>query len=174
MPSCADLRRPRATRDVDRYISLPEGELEHAVASATSLTTDTIHTYTPPPPQRSLAAKMTPLQVAYVVFGVYLVTLVASALLGAFLRARGSAGLMKEHYVAGHGLGTVVWFFTMAASLFSGYSVSGIVNESYRDGWTSTRWIPAGIGIYALYILMAPRFHALGKSRGYMVREMMG
>lgn len=31
----------------------------------------------------------------------------------------------QEHYVAGLGLATITWFFTMSASLFSGYTVSG-------------------------------------------------
>ncbi|KAI8471640.1 MAG: SSS family transporter: sodium ion/pantothenate [Monoraphidium minutum] len=53
-------------------------------------------------------------------------------------------------------------------SLYSGYSVSGSVNESFNAGWTSTRWIPGGIGVYVGFLFLAPRFHALGKSRGYM------
>ncbi len=52
---------------------------------------------------------------------------------------------LREHLMAGGGLGAIVWFFSMAASLFSGYSVSGIVNEAYRLGWFATRWIPAGV-----------------------------
>ena len=52
---------------------------------------------------------------------------------------------VREHFMAGKGLGFVPWFFSMAATLFSGYSVSGIVNEAYNNGWTATRWIPAGV-----------------------------
>lgn len=76
------------------------------------------------------------------------VVLIGAALLGVLLRIRASRGPgadhVKEHYVAGAGLMHVTWFFTMAASLYSGYSVSGIVNESFNQGWTSTRWIPGG------------------------------
>lgn len=32
---------------------------------------------------------------------------------------------VSDHWMAGEGLGGMVWFFTMASSLFSGYSVSG-------------------------------------------------
>lgn len=49
------------------------------------------------------------------------VGLLISTLLGIVLRIRASrAGgdYVKEHYVAGHGLHSIVWFFTMAASLF--------------------------------------------------------
>ncbi|KAJ9521193.1 hypothetical protein QJQ45_022914 [Haematococcus lacustris] len=70
--------------------------------------------------------------------------------------------------MAGNGLGMVAWFFSMAATLFSGYSVSGIVNEAYGNGWTATRWIPAGVGVYLGFMWLAPRCHALGKERGYM------
>ncbi|GBF88910.1 sodium:pantothenate symporter [Raphidocelis subcapitata] len=113
---------------------------------------------------------MLPLHVAYVVFGVYLATLVATTLLGIVHRVRASkhGDPVKEHYVAGLGLMQVAWFFSMSASLYSGYSVSGIVNESFNQGWTSTRWIPGGIGVYVGFLLLAPRFHTLGKTRGYM------
>lgn len=113
---------------------------------------------------------MTPIEVAYVVFGVYLVVLIATAVLGVILRIRAArhGDQVKEHYAAGAGLMSFTWFFTMAASLYSGYSVSGIVNESFNAGWTSTRWIPGGIGVYVGFLFLAPRLHALGKSRGYM------
>ena len=39
----------------------------------------------------------------------------------------------------------------------------------YRSqGWIATRWIPGGVGVYMGFLLMAPRLHALGKSRGYV------
>eukprot|EP00286_Rhodomonas_abbreviata_P001544 CAMPEP_0181291168 /NCGR_PEP_ID=MMETSP1101-20121128/1820_1 /TAXON_ID=46948 /ORGANISM="Rhodomonas abbreviata, Strain Caron Lab Isolate" /LENGTH=349 /DNA_ID=CAMNT_0023395535 /DNA_START=118 /DNA_END=1164 /DNA_ORIENTATION=- len=69
---------------------------------------------------------------------------------------------------AGKGLSGLVLFFTMAASLFSGYSVSGIANESYTFGFCSIRWIPAGVALYGAFMFLAPRLHALGKSRGYL------
>jgi hypothetical protein len=42
---------------------------------------------------------------------------------------------VREHYVAGAGLATVAWFFTMAASLFSGYSVTGWVPAAGQQQW---------------------------------------
>ncbi len=39
---------------------------------------------------------------------------------------------VQEHFMAGLGLGLITWFFSMAATLFSGYSVTGIVNEAYN------------------------------------------
>lgn len=32
----------------------------------------------------------------------------------------------------------------------------------------ATRWIPAGVGVYIGFMVLAPRCHALGKQRGYM------
>jgi Na+/proline symporter len=42
------------------------------------------------------------------------------------------------------------------------------VAEAYTIGWQATRWIPAGVGVYMGFLLLAPRLHALGKQRGYM------
>jgi hypothetical protein len=43
-----------------------------------------------------------------------------------------------------------------------------IVSEAYTLGWVATRWIPGGVGVYMGFLLLAPRLHAFGKSRGYM------
>jgi Na+/proline symporter len=69
---------------------------------------------------------------------------------------------------AGNGLSGFVLFFTMAASLFSGYSVSGIANEAYTFGFLAIRWVPAGVALYGAFMFLAPRLHALGKARGYL------
>ncbi|PNH09290.1 hypothetical protein TSOC_004112, partial [Tetrabaena socialis] len=108
--------------------------------------------------------------VAYSVLGVYLLVVLGAGLLGAVLNFRSSAihkDKVREHFLAGRGLGTFVWFWTMMATLFSGYSVSGIVNEAYSQGWVATRWIPGGVGLYIAFAVMAPRLHALSKRRGY-------
>jgi hypothetical protein len=102
---------------------------------------------------------------------------------------------------AGTGLGPVVYFFTMCASLFSAYSISGVANEAHtvrsnvcrancparricanfavlssklhaadkrlQRGFVAIRWICAGVPIYGCFLILAPRCHALGKSRGY-------
>eukprot|EP00878_Enallax_costatus_P020660 GHUV01021849.1.p1 GENE.GHUV01021849.1~~GHUV01021849.1.p1 ORF type:complete len:275 (+),score=54.69 GHUV01021849.1:271-1095(+) len=109
--------------------------------------------------------------VAYIVLAIYLFGVCAAGMYGAFLTLRTgmqTGKKVREHYVTIGGLATVTWFFTMSASLFSGYTVSGIVAEAYAQGWVATRWIPGGVGVYAGFLLMAPRLHALGKSRGYM------
>mmetsp|Transcript_21638 Transcript_21638/g.33861 ORF Transcript_21638/g.33861 Transcript_21638/m.33861 type:complete len:737 (-) Transcript_21638:160-2370(-) len=69
---------------------------------------------------------------------------------------------------AGSGIPGPVLFFSMAATLYSGYSVSGIADEAYTFGFLAIRWIPAGVALYGAMAILAPRMHALGKSRGYL------
>jgi len=69
---------------------------------------------------------------------------------------------------AGTGFTPIIYFFTMAASLFSGYSVAGIASEAFTFGFQATRWICAGVPIYGVFLILSPRLHALGKSRGYL------
>ena len=89
--------------------------------------------------------------------------------LGPFTLMGGKVDDGTQSYLgAGRGVGPVTLFFTMAASLYSGYSISGIANESYTFGWMSIRWIPAGVALYAAFMVLAPRMHALGKARGYL------
>mmetsp|Transcript_24621 Transcript_24621/g.55623 ORF Transcript_24621/g.55623 Transcript_24621/m.55623 type:complete len:718 (-) Transcript_24621:72-2225(-) len=88
--------------------------------------------------------------------------------LGISFRGDRVKDLTQSFLGAGSGVGGVTLFFTMAASLFSGYSISGIANEAYTFGFSAIRWIPAGVALYAAFMVMAPRMHALGKSRGYL------
>eukprot|EP00285_Hemiselmis_virescens_P017939 CAMPEP_0173381082 /NCGR_PEP_ID=MMETSP1356-20130122/3567_1 /TAXON_ID=77927 ORGANISM="Hemiselmis virescens, Strain PCC157" /NCGR_SAMPLE_ID=MMETSP1356 /ASSEMBLY_ACC=CAM_ASM_000847 /LENGTH=723 /DNA_ID=CAMNT_0014334827 /DNA_START=229 /DNA_END=2397 /DNA_ORIENTATION=+ len=78
------------------------------------------------------------------------------------------SSLTKSFLGAGTGLGFLVFFFTMCSSLFSGYTVSGIPAESFGRGFLSIRWILSGVPIYGMFLLLAPRLHALGKARGYL------
>ena len=75
---------------------------------------------------------------------------------------------MRNHFGAGKGLSGVSLFFTLSASLFSAYSVEGIAWEAWFKGWFATRWIPAGVGVYMCFLIIAPRLNSLGKSRGYL------
>ncbi|KAF5837517.1 sodium/solute symporter [Dunaliella salina] len=111
--------------------------------------------------------------VGYIVLGIYILLLVGSGMLAAivnwvFRRKDPQGSLMRNHFMAGTGLGSMAWFFTMASSLFSGYSVSGISSEAYGLGFVATRWIPAGIGLYCGFMFLAPRCYALSKQRGFM------
>ena len=82
--------------------------------------------------------------------------------------ANDAGDAMRNHFGGGKGLGGVALFFTLSASLFSAYSVEGIAWEAWFKGWFVTRWIPAGVGVYMGFLIMAPRLNALGKLRGYL------
>jgi len=56
--------------------------------------------------------------------------------------AESAEGAIASHFVAGNSLGLFVTVFTLFASLFSGYTVVGVPNESYRTGFVAFRWIP--------------------------------
>lgn len=89
--------------------------------------------------------------------------------LGPFTISGGRVNSGAQSFLgAGQGVGGLTLFFTMAASLYSGYSISGIANEAYTFGFMAIRWIPAGVSLYAAFMVLAPRLHALGKSRGYL------
>ena len=79
-----------------------------------------------------------------------------------------SGSSMKNHFGAGKGLNGLALFFTLSASLFSAYSVEGIAWEAWFKGWFATRWIPAGVGVYMCFLILAPRLNALGQQRGYL------
>lgn len=79
-----------------------------------------------------------------------------------------SGDAMRNHFGGGKGLGGVALFFTLSASLFSAYSVEGIAWEAWFKGWFATRWIPAGVGVYMFFLILAPRLNSLGKTRGYL------
>lgn len=79
-----------------------------------------------------------------------------------------SGDAMRNHFGGGKGLNGIALFFTLSASLFSAYSVEGIAWEAWLKGWFATRWIPAGVGVYMCFLILAPRLNALGKSRGYL------
>jgi SSS family solute:Na+ symporter len=89
--------------------------------------------------------------------------------IGPFTIAGGKVDSGTQSYLgAGQGVNGITLFFTMAASLYSGYSISGIALEAYTFGYMAVRWIPAGVALYAAFMVLAPRMHALGKARGYL------
>lgn len=109
--------------------------------------------------------------IVYVVLAVYVVSLIVLGVIGSLQNrrnVRAGADEVQEHYRAGAGLGDVFLFFTMCSSLFSGYSVSGVVDEAYNIGWMATRWIPAGVGTYMGFLIISPQLVALGRDRGYV------
>ncbi|SDL10433.1 sodium:solute symporter family protein [Halarsenatibacter silvermanii] len=71
-------------------------------------------------------------------------------------------------YVAGGGLGTIVLFFTLYASQYSGNTVIGYAPQAYRIGFTWLQSIPFMIVVLAGYMLYAPRLHHISKKHDFI------
>ena len=56
------------------------------------------------------------------------------------------------HYLGGRAFGPILIAGTVFASLFSGYTVVGIPNESFKGGFQGFRWMPSTAYIAAGYI----------------------
>eukprot|EP00448_Togula_jolla_P019467 CAMPEP_0170588644 /NCGR_PEP_ID=MMETSP0224-20130122/10941_1 /TAXON_ID=285029 /ORGANISM="Togula jolla, Strain CCCM 725" /LENGTH=611 /DNA_ID=CAMNT_0010912377 /DNA_START=24 /DNA_END=1859 /DNA_ORIENTATION=+ len=62
----------------------------------------------------------------------------------------------------------VFLILTTLASIYSGYTVTGIPAEAYRDGFTSLRWLPGALVIALAHLLFAPRLRRIAVERSYM------
>lgn len=49
---------------------------------------------------------------------------------------------LSAHYIGGREFGPLIITGTLFASMYSGYTVVGIPNESFRTGWNALRWMP--------------------------------
>ena len=68
------------------------------------------------------------------------------------MQADGVADQLTSHYLGGRAFGEVTIAGTVFASLFSGYTVIGIPNESFRRGFYGFRWMPSTAYIAMGYI----------------------
>jgi len=75
---------------------------------------------------------------------------------------------LESHYLAGRKLGPMVLGISLAASLFSGYTVVGIPAEAFVDGFSAWRWIGSCVFIYAVITSYGPRLNFLGRQRNYV------
>jgi len=58
-----------------------------------------------------------------------------------------SADTLSSHYLGARDLGPILTTGTIFASFFSGYTVIGIPNEAYHNGWLALRWVAGGSAI---------------------------
>ena len=58
------------------------------------------------------------------------------------MKHEGVSDKLTAHYLGGRDFGPLLTAGTLFASLFSGYTVIGVPNEAFRNGWASLRWIP--------------------------------
>lgn len=74
----------------------------------------------------------------------------------------------ESHYLAKRSLGSVVTTMTLFASLFSGYTTIGLVDEAYRTGFVATRWWGASLAVPFGQLLVMPRLREVGIERRHM------
>ena len=67
------------------------------------------------------------------------------------LQATGVADRLSSHYLGGRAIGPLLTTGTVFASYYSGYTVVGIPNEAYSNGWMALRWVVSGFGIITGY-----------------------
>jgi len=85
-------------------------------------------------------------------------------------------GLSKEsmkdqlamHYLAGHGLGDVVLALTVFSTVFSGYTVVGVPEETYKAGFFAYRWLFLVTPIILPIAYFGDKLRSLGKTREYI------
>jgi len=63
------------------------------------------------------------------------------------MASQGTADKLSAHYIGGREFGPIITAGTLFASLFSGYTVSGIPAEAFTQGWKTLRWLPDQWGI---------------------------
>jgi len=94
----------------------------------------------------------------YIALSIYFALLVGCAV-WAFvkverLKKTGVSDHLSAHYLGGRTFGPLLTAGTVFASFFSGYTVVGIVNDSYNQGWISLKWMPSSAGIVGFYVLV--------------------
>ena len=74
---------------------------------------------------------------------------------------------MSAHYLGGRAFGPFVTTMTLFASLFSGYTVVGIPNEAFENGFIAARWVVIGISHSFGLLISAPRLRKCGLVRNH-------
>ena len=75
---------------------------------------------------------------------------------------------VTTHFLAGKNFGAVVLYLTTFASCFSGYTVVGVPNDSYKQGYNGIRWFSMSLALGISMIALYPRLRRLSTVRKYM------
>ena len=67
------------------------------------------------------------------------------------MESQGIADTLSSHYLGGRAMGPLLLTGTVFATFYSGYTVVGIPNEAYKNGWMAFRWTTASFGIITGY-----------------------
>jgi len=83
------------------------------------------------------------------------------------LKVNKKCDALSIHYVGGRDFGPIVSAATLFASLFSGYTVIGVPNEAFANGWMTLRWLATSAGICLGMIGAGFRLHKISKLRNH-------
>jgi len=102
--------------------------------------------------------------------GIVVIILYAAILMGfsiySSIKANARAS-MKSFYVSG-GLGTLLLFFTLFSTQYSGNTVIGYPAKAYRLGYAWYQSVPYMIMVIVGYLIFAPRLHVLAKKYNFV------
>jgi SSS family solute:Na+ symporter/sodium/pantothenate symporter len=117
------------------------------------------------------AMLQTPLSSGVVGYIIALVALYLLFLLGVSIwswkQNRGKDVDVDAHFTSGNSLGPVVMTCTLFATVFSGYTIVGIPNESYVTGFLANRWPCNIVVVVSVSIILFSRLREVGIERKY-------
>jgi Na+/proline symporter len=74
----------------------------------------------------------------------------------------------KDHFLGGKSIGAVALALTLFSTIFSGYTVVGVVAEAAGPlGFIATRWLSSAPVVGVSMLTMVPRYYQLSRSRDY-------
>jgi len=107
----------------------------------------------------------------YVVFPLYFVILGSCAYFAyrrmETMKKKTTTDELSAHYLGGRDFGPLLMAGTLFASLFSGYTVIGVPNEAFTNGWSALRWIPTLLAVVAGYFGTGLRLRRLSILRNH-------
>eukprot|EP00038_Savillea_parva_P002281 m.112542 g.112542 ORF g.112542 m.112542 type:complete len:889 (+) comp10786_c1_seq2:92-2758(+) len=75
--------------------------------------------------------------------------------------------VLMDHFMPRAGFGGPVMAFTLFSTLFSGYSVIGIPDDTFKAGFYGLRWLASTLPGLTSMLIFYPRFRRVGLARNY-------
>lgn len=108
--------------------------------------------------------------VTWAILGIYLAVLLGILVHSQVRRCRVNrgAGAVEDHYLAGREIPAAFLALTTVASVFSGYTVTGLPAEAYKTGFGYMRWVGLNVPLLVFLLAIAPRMVWLARKRGHV------
>ena len=81
--------------------------------------------------------------------------------------AEDEAKKITSHFLANKNFGAILLLLTTFASVFSGYTVVGVPNETGVNGFTAVRWVASVCWVGFSFLLIFPRLRRISVIRNY-------